>query len=53
MKHIVHKWGGNILSIHDGIEPPIRHPSQKNEIFHEKIIMGLGTKSQGFRKKTS
>ena len=41
MKHKVHKWGGgggNILSIHDCIESPIRHPNQKNELFHEKII---------------
>ena len=28
MKHIVHKWGGNILSIHEGIGPPIRRPNQ-------------------------
>ena len=39
-KHLEHKWGGNILSIHDGIEPPIRHPNQKNEIFHEKNNYG-------------
>ena len=37
MKHMVHKWGGNILSIHEGIGPPNRRPKQKNEIFHENI----------------
>ena len=36
MKHIVHKWGGNILSIHEGIGLPIRPPNQNNEICHEK-----------------
>ena len=39
MKHIVHKWGGNILSIHDGIEPPIRHPNQKKRNFSQKNDM--------------
>ena len=38
MKHIIHRWGVNISSNHLVIGPPIRHPNQKNEIFHEKII---------------
>ena len=37
MKHIVHNWGDNISSIHDGIGPPFVIPTKKNEIFHEKI----------------
>ena len=27
-KHIVHNWGGNILSIHDGIGPPFVIPTK-------------------------
>jgi len=37
MKHIVHNWGDNISSIHDGIGPPFVIPTKKNEIFDEKI----------------
>ena len=33
MKHIGHKWGGNILSIHEGIGPPNRRPKQKMNFF--------------------
>jgi len=33
MKHIVHNWGDNISSIHDGIGPPFVIPTKKNEIF--------------------
>ena len=39
MKHIIHRWGVDISSIHVVIGPPIRHPNQKNEIFHEKNNM--------------
>ena len=38
MKHTIHKWGTNILSIHEGLGAPICCPNQKNDIFHEKII---------------
>ena len=46
MKHIVHNWGSNILSIHDGIGPPFVIPTKKNEIFHEKIICSEQPKMQ-------
>ena len=29
MKHIVHNWGDNISSIHDGIGPPFVIPTKK------------------------
>ena len=29
MKHIIHRWGVDISSIHVVIGPPIRHPNQK------------------------
>ena len=36
MKHIVHNWGGNILSIHDGIGPQFVVPTKKMKIFMKK-----------------
>ena len=39
MKHTVHKWGGNILSIYEGIEPPF---SPKKLFFVKKV--GIGEK---------
>ena len=43
MKHTIHKWGGNISSIHEVIGPqhtgiPQSQP-KKNENFHEKNKM--------------
>ena len=29
MKHIIHRWGVDISSIHVVIGPPIRHPNQE------------------------
>ena len=41
MKHTIHKWGGDISSIHEVIGPQYTsiptNPNQKNENFHEKI----------------
>ena len=36
MKHIVHNWGSNILSIHDGIGPPFVIPTKKMKCAVEK-----------------
>ena len=52
MKHIVHNWGSNILSIHDGIGPQFVIPTKKNEIFHEKIICSEQPKMQNGWDKT-
>ena len=42
MKHTIHKWGSNILSIHEGLGPPNSElfvvPTKKMKFFHEKII---------------
>ena len=46
MKHIVHNWGDNISSIHDGIGPPFVILTKKNEIFHEKKKCSEWTKMQ-------
>ena len=42
MKHTLHKWGGNILSINEGIEPPnaLSQP-KKNDFFHEKNMLKI------------
>ena len=35
MKHIIHRWGVDISSMHVVIGTPIRHPTKKKEIFHD------------------
>ena len=38
MKHTIHNWGSNILSINEGLGPPNSMSQPKKIIFRENII---------------
>ena len=42
MKHTIHKWGSNILSIHEGLEPPKSLSQPKKRNFSRKSWGGCG-----------